>query len=335
MMDALHQLEILWILIIQNIGTWVAPAMRLISMLGHEDFYILVMPMLYWCLDTTLGFRLAVMLLVGNTINSALKLTLYTPRPYWFDTRIKAFTGESSFGMPSGHAQNAAGLWGLMAYSTRQAWLRALLILVIFLIGFSRVFLGVHFISDVLLGWLIGGIMLWLFLKLERPVWAWLRVRTLVQMLAISLATSVLLGSAVLLSAVSIEGWQLPAAWAQTIQITLPGSTVDPLNIEGAFTIAGTWLGLMSGAAWLYRRQGSLDSSGTARQKTWRYAVGVLGILVLWLGLSLLFQKITPPNATAVGYALRYFRYALVGLWISAGAPVLFARLGLSSARTG
>lgn len=326
-MDALYQLEILWIIFVQSIGAWLQEPMRMISMLGQEDFYMLVMPILYWSIDSTLGLRVAAMLLLSNGLNSVFKVSMHSPRPYWYDARIKTFAVETSFGAPSGHAQHAASIWGLIAASIKRTDGKVLLILVILLIGLSRIYLGVHFISDVLTGWAIGGVTLLVFLKIEKPVVRWLKKRSLAQMLLLSLITSILLGGALLLATTAASRWQIPQAWQANAQLAQIENEIEPYNNDGAFTIAGTWLGLMAGAAWLYHRQGGFDTSGTAGQRLLRYGIGVAGIFVFWFVLGRVF----PREADALSFALRYLRYTLVGLWISAAAPVLFERLGLAN----
>ena len=57
-----------------------------------------------------------------------------------------------------------------------------------------------------------------------------------------------------------------------------------------------------------------------------RYILGLVGLLILWYGLGLVF----PREATFIAYLLRYLRYTLVGAWITAGAPYLFLRLHLA-----
>ena len=78
------------------------------------------MPALYWCIDARLGLRVGMILLLSNGLNAVLKLAFHTPRPYWVDARVTGFAAESSFGLPSGHAQSAASVWGLLASSFRK-----------------------------------------------------------------------------------------------------------------------------------------------------------------------------------------------------------------------
>ncbi len=327
-MDILHQFEIALILLLQSLGSGLAEFFRLATMLGNEEFYMLVMPLLYWSLDSTLGLRMAIILLLSNGVNCVFKVALHAPRPYWLDARVKVYVSETSFGIPSGHAQNAAGLWGLLAASRRLAWEKAVLIAIIFLIGLSRVYLGVHFISDVLAGWFIGGLLLILFLKLERPLTAWLKTRSLGQMLGLAVATSLVLALIQILPVAALGAWQTPTSWMQNALTSQPDTPIDPLNLEDAFTTSGTWLGMLAGVAWLFHRQGGYQAAGRPVQRLLRYAIGGAGIFVLWFVLG----QVLPRGADILSFALRFFRYTLVGLWVSAVAPLLFERMGLAHA---
>jgi undecaprenyl-diphosphatase len=106
----------------------------------------------------------AILLLVatagGIVLNNILKLSFARPRPQVFEWGTHALS--SSF--PSGHSMSAAIVYGTVAYLAarlqRRRWTRALTMLValglILLIGFSRLYLGVHYPSDVAAGLVIG-----------------------------------------------------------------------------------------------------------------------------------------------------------------------------------
>jgi membrane-associated phospholipid phosphatase len=69
---------------------------------------------------------------------------------------VKALVSEPSFGLPSGHAQNSVAIWGILAYSFKKNWLWSIAVILMFLIGVSRLVLGLHFPQDTLLGWMDG-----------------------------------------------------------------------------------------------------------------------------------------------------------------------------------
>src|SRR4030065_955480 len=159
----------------QNLGTWLTPIMKLFTFLGNQEFYLLSAPAILWCIDSTLGLRLSLFLMVNGMLNAALKVAFHGPRPYWYTNNIKVISNiEESFGVPSGHAQNSVVVWGTLADRIRQRWVWVIAIMVMFLIGVSRIYLAVHFPHDVILGWVFGALTLWVMLKLERPVITWI-----------------------------------------------------------------------------------------------------------------------------------------------------------------
>jgi len=323
MTDAILSTGIDWILYLQNLGAWLAWPMKFFTFLGNEEFYLLVAPALYWCLDTAVGLRMGLYLMLSGGINSALKLSFNGPRPYWHDTRITALSHETSFGLPSGHAQNAIVVWGSLA-ARYGRWFLALLLM--FLIGLSRLYLGVHFPSDVLAGWLIGFVLLALFLGYEKTALAWLQGYRLglqlIFVLLVSLAI-IILGS---VTRASLAGWQMPAAWSANTRAAFPGGEpLNPLSLAGVITNAGAFFGLAAGALWLQTRT-RFNAAGAISQKVGRYLVGLVGVILFWYGLGQVF----PSGDSWLAYSLRYLRYALVGLWVTALAPLVFQRVGLA-----
>jgi hypothetical protein len=68
---------------------------------------------------------------------------------------------------------------------------------------------------------------------------------------------------------------------------------------------------------------------GTAGQKAARFLIGIMGVVLLYLGLDILFAAIA-ADESVVGLLLRYIRYAAVSLWGIFCAPWLFLRLKLA-----
>jgi undecaprenyl-diphosphatase len=145
-----------------------ASAMRLVSDLGSSlAWWIILIPVVFWLAYRRLP-RLAAFVLVtavgSSLLNNAIKLAVSRARPHLADP--VAIAGGKSF--PSGHAQAAIVGYGILLLvflpvMSRRArpWAMAVAAVMVLLIGFSRIALGVHYFSDVIGGYLIGGA--WLF----------------------------------------------------------------------------------------------------------------------------------------------------------------------------
>jgi len=311
-----------WILAVQSLGGWLEMPMRFFTFLGYENFFFIVLPLLYWSVDARLGLQVGFILVSSNFLNSIFKLAFASPRPYWVSDLVVPFSTETSFGIPSNHAQNAIALWGIMAHEIRKRWAWIAALVLAFLIGLSRLYLGVHFAPDVFLGWLIGGALLWAFSALWNPVVAWISRRSFLGQVSVAFMTSLIMIAIGAWQVARLEGYFVPQQWIENA--LRAGAEPHPISMDGFLTSAGTFFGLAAGAAWIALR-GGYHATGSLEQRGLRYIIGVIGILILWMGLGEVF----PRNPDLISYVLRYFRYTLVGFWVTAGAPWLFFRFKL------
>lgn len=325
-MEIITNIGINVILAIQSLGEWLTPIMKFFSYLGIEEFYLILLPAVFWCWDAALGLRLGIGLITSSLLNSLLKLVFHMPRPYWIDPRVQALSGETSFGAPSGHAQNAVVVWSTIARHIKTTWGWVLAAILILCIGLSRIYLGVHFPHDVFVGWLIGALFLWALVAIERH---WLPV-------VLRWSEAKQIGAAFLLSIFALglyllvywplKGWEMPQAWIIQAQQSAPqAEPPNPIVLGGAVSNAGTLFGMFLGAA-LLRAKGWFQASGPAWKKVLRFLVGILGVAVLYIGLS----AILPKGESWVPQVFRYLRYAIVGAWVAFLAPMLFIRLKLA-----
>jgi len=136
--------------------------------LGTARPYMALLIVIYLCVEHRLGFGLLLMFLVSAYSNGQLKMAFDTPRP--FEARPELFANAlrtdwahgGSF--PSGHAQNAAVVWGIIA-SWQEFWLtRAAIVALIAVISFSRLYCQVHWPMDVIGGLVIGACLLIVYL---------------------------------------------------------------------------------------------------------------------------------------------------------------------------
>ena len=120
-----------------------------ITLVGAPEFYFIALVVIhfFWRKEETLP--LSILLLVSFFINIGLKEFYSISRPPEELFLITA-TGH---GFPSGHAQVSIVLWNYIAWRLQNFFWPTLLVL---LIGMSRVYLGVHYFDQVLVGWLVG-----------------------------------------------------------------------------------------------------------------------------------------------------------------------------------
>ncbi|HPA33274.1 MAG TPA: phosphatase PAP2 family protein [Anaerolineaceae bacterium] len=329
-MDTVWQLEINLTLFLQNLGSWLNTPMEFFTFLGSEYAFLALMPLFYWSVDSATGLRIGLMLLISNGLNTPLKFLFHSPRPYWIDPNVVALSSETSFGMPSGHAQMAASIWGTLAASLKRRWLTILLIFMILMIGISRIYLGVHFTSDVLVGWAIGVLLLVVFLSLEKRVAAWFTRKNTEERIVYSIAISFVFILLPLLIRFFLQKWEMPAEWIANAIAAAPDHPPAPFNLGGTISIAGTLLGTLAGLVFQLKRNGMFDATGAPWQRILRYLVGMAGMLLIWSGLDLLF----PGGESILALILRYVRYALTGFWMTGLAPLVFQVLKLSNPPT-
>jgi membrane-associated phospholipid phosphatase len=147
---------------------WAELLFRGISELGSDFFYMILIAVGFWVVDKRAAILTAFVLLASSTSNYLLKITFKVPRPP--TTNWVSGVLASNYSLPSGHAQNSMTVWGWLGIKIKTWWLRTLSVVLIGLIGISRVYLGVHWLGDVVAGWLVGCIILIVLWKLEEPM---------------------------------------------------------------------------------------------------------------------------------------------------------------------
>ena len=105
----------------QSLGLWLKWPMLAITAIGYEQFFVLLLPAVYWSVDQAVGLRMGMVLLLGTDLNTFFKFLFHNPRPFWISDKVMPLSHETSFGLPSGHAQTAASVWGLAFSGSEEA----------------------------------------------------------------------------------------------------------------------------------------------------------------------------------------------------------------------
>ncbi len=269
--------------------------MKAVSFSGTEYCLLVLLPFIYWCVDKRRALRIGIIVFLSTAINLRLKLVFAQPRPYDLDPSV-AMSREVTFGLPSNHAQTAAVLWGTAAPLFRRPWGPILAIVLPLLVGVSRIYLGVHFPTDVLAGWALGaGIVV-----LDR-----------------------LFGDKVELFVAGLED-RLALALATAVALAMNVLYLKDTSLSGAF------FGLAAGAI-LARKRMPFSVSGAPVKRALRFLFGLATVAIVYALPKLLLAGLEAGGPPLV----RFLRYALLGAWVSAGAPWLFIKLRLAEREEG
>ncbi|MCX7678694.1 MAG: phosphatase PAP2 family protein [Spirochaetes bacterium] len=262
-----------------------------ITALGNDIFYMLILPFLYWCVDKRHSLRLFYLFMISNWLNAVTKNILNQPRPFMLNESVK-IAHATGPGIPSGHAQGSLVFWGFLAMWVKKRTFTIFSVSLIILIAFSRLYLGVHFPTDIIGGWILGLIILFpgytILEKIERKV---------AQM---STSTLIFLGTF------------LPLALSFVVPTKY---SVSPMGITAGITLATI----------LEKKYVNFEMPSTVPQCAFRYFIGIIGLFIIYVPLKILISKGMP-----FPLAFTFFQYYTMGLWVGWFAPWLFSRKMMS-----
>jgi membrane-associated phospholipid phosphatase len=285
----LHNME--WAIAIRSDA--LTPVFKAFSAMGYGGFYLLFLPIGYWAINKRIFTRLALLLVFSSLLNAYLKDLFQDPRP---DPMFQLDPGVgTSFGFPSGHSQIAVTTWFWLAWEVRKRWTWALSVVLVAGICFSRLYLGVHDLEDVIGGIGIGLVLFGIFAFLNGEKFRWRQAITPIWQL-------VIIGL--------IEA---------TFFLTWPGELLPEALGFGLFLL-GFWVGVILDRKRLYFEK---------HPDKWRVIVScILGIAVFiavnkgFSGISNLFGN--------YGDLVKIILALVLGAYISALAPWMFQRLKLA-----
>lgn len=200
---------------------WLTALMGAVSTAGNSRTYLAALVIVGFAGDLRMAAVLAQGVLWNLVLAGCLKEFFALPRPGDFDPRVTGIRRlglpaadaiatartrmASGYAFPSGHAGNATVLWGGVAIHARSRAVWVLAAALVLAIAISRVYLGQHFVGDVLGGILTGGLVLavmaTVFLRRGEPAWSgrgtpWLTTLVAASALLAPLILALHLGSA-------------------------------------------------------------------------------------------------------------------------------------------
>ncbi|MEG1895296.1 MAG: phosphatase PAP2 family protein [Oscillospiraceae bacterium] len=267
---------------------------------GEEILAMLLICTLLWCVNKSLAYTVGTSFFLSALAVQGLKVAFRVPRPWVLDPRflpvsrgIKAATGYS---FPSGHTQVATSIYGTIGLLAKKNWQRAVMLFLLFAVGFSRMYLGVHTPKDVVVSFLISISFSFAtvhFIKKNegRP--------------SLNIAFSLCLGA----GALALLGFALHLYSTHVLTVHY---------VSDCCKAAGAALGFAVG---VYAEKTYINYDvhcDKAYHQALKVIFGVAGLLVLRVGLKLVL------GTSLTADTLRYF---LLILWVVAVWPVTFTKI--------
>ena len=181
---------------LQNLlGDMGAAIAAYVTMLGEETVMVAILGFIYWCYDKKFGVFVGTNLMVGLVANPMIKNIFLRYRPYMVHSEVKCLKpvheGDlydpllQGYSFPSGHTSNSSTMYFSLPVYEKKKWLVVLGILMPFLVGLSRVCLGVHYPTDVIAGWLLGAVVVALMSFLQKKIQVKWKLYLLITLLTI------------------------------------------------------------------------------------------------------------------------------------------------------
>ena len=272
----------------------------LITSLGQEIFTAAVLCWLYWCVNKKHAYILGFSYFASGLLVQGLKITFRIPRPWGLDPDFqaveKAVPNATGYSFPSGHTQSITALLGTLSLMLKKKPLKVLCFVVIFLVGFSRMYLGVHTPLDVSVGFavtLICVLLFWYIFNKKEVVWE--------KPVLISIC---LLAASLLLMIYAL--------------VLYKSDAIEFNYVQDCFKASGAGVAFAAGYYCDNTQIRFREASGW-KQRILRFSIGIVVTILLLEGLKPL-----------IGASLQacFVRYFLAMIWVTAVYPALFVRFG-------
>lgn len=150
-----------------------------ITFFGDVYAMIIIIGFLYWGYKKELGKKIATYAVSALIVSISLNNIVMRRRPYFDHKDIKCLKPRSSEGdiydtvaqgysFPSGHSVDSVTTYGVLGVNTKSKLLKTILIVIVpVVIGLSRLALGVHYPTDILAGWVIASLVVFVVSKIK------------------------------------------------------------------------------------------------------------------------------------------------------------------------
>lgn len=272
---------------------------QFITYFGQELLIIAVICTLYWCVDKPFAYQLGFTYFTAGLCVQTLKITFRIPRPWVLDPAFhpvdSAVGAATGYSFPSGHTQGGTSLFAPLSFRAKKRRIKVLCVIAFLLIGFSRMYLGVHTPKDVLVSMGISLFFSWLVFHFRDVLFYEHRYTKPISLLLIAASLAV-------------------SAYALLL---LRQGTIDAKYAADCCKAAGAGFGFAVG--WYVERTYLSFSTQTQTRKG--------QILKLFIGLGMAFlikTALKPLFGTSI--LLKMLQYFILVLWVIVIYPYCFTK---------
>jgi undecaprenyl-diphosphatase len=260
---------------------------------GDELVFLVVASILWWVVNKHFAYRFMMIFLTSVAVNDTLKNIVRRPRPYELGSVVSVTEPTYGYSFPSGHAQNAGAMALVLneRYGTVKKWVRPLLITIVILVMLARVYLGQHYLTDVIAGLAVSVLVYYAFIYLAPKV---------------------------KINPIKLVYYTIP------LMILGAFFIVD----KNYYVAIASMIGLTVGYD-LELRYVKYEVKAPVKIQIAKYAIGIIVALLLKEGLKLVFPYSGNDdlNLTHLDLILDGLRYFILTVWLSLGAMWVFKKL--------
>lgn len=287
-------------------GPLVTAIASFFTMFGEELVLVGILGFTYWCYDKKWAKYIGINLLAALLAGPLIKNIALRRRPYMDHEGIRCLRkvnqsadvmdiAAQGYSFPSMHSANTMTVFQSLARCMKKSWIGVLTAVIILGVGISRMYLGVHYPTDVLAGWLIGALVVAVISRLQVKI------------------TNPLVFAAIY-GIVGLPGWFYCTS-------------------HDFYTVYGLAIGILLGF-YVEERWVHFENTKSVIRSILRLVGGVALFLIITTVTKMLFSKEVLEASNFVAHVIRFARYAIGSFVVICIYPILFrytAKFGRNS----
>ena len=279
-------------------------AFSFITRFGEETIAIVVLCAIFWCISKRVAYGIGVAYFLSGLTVQGMKICFRIDRPWEIDPSFKAVPSAikhaTGYSFPSGHTQSSTALLGSLGIQIKNLPVKIICFTLVFLVAFSRMYLGVHTPFDVIVSFLVSMALVVLAVKFFTGEKVYKKRQLILSLILILYAAIVI-------------------ALAMGLYST---GKIEEKYLSDCLKAAGAGIGFAVG---MFFERVYINFSVNAKNylfQALKFILGVAGVLAIKEGLKLVI---------GTGLAVDTVRYFLMLIWMTVLFPLIIKRFFASS----